>query len=296
MNISISTGSLQVRFGDRDAFRIVKDAGFDAVDVSVIQYGHGQLPDVFQMSTDERSEYFHSLRRYVDELGVRVVHTHNLVASFVPDANINQERLHRAKIGLEISSILGAEHSVVHCISSNAWGFGRSNDEMLDENQKMYRALYDQARESRVRIALETFGVTAFEGEKGLDHFAVPERMMEAYEALPDDIRSFCFDSGHTHAASFSHGQMSVPEAVAYFGQRIKLLHLHDNNGYSDQHLLPGMGSIHWPDVFDALDAVGYDGVINYEVRLGMGQHTVPWINFMGAYLRDFTNQRGRLA
>ena len=32
--------------------------------------------------------------------------------------------------------------------------------------------------------------------------------------------------------------------------------HLHDNNGFTDQHLIPGQGTIEWPKVFDALDNI----------------------------------------
>jgi len=43
-------------------------------------------------------------------------------------------------------------------------------------------------------------------------------------------------------------------------------LHIHDNAGVADEHLLPGRGVIDWRQVLTALRAVRYDGVFLYEL------------------------------
>jgi sugar phosphate isomerase/epimerase len=42
--------------------------------------------------------------------------------------------------------------------------------------------------------------------------------------------------------------------------------HLHDNNGKTDDHLLPFDGAIDWPAVLMAFRKVGYDGVWMFEL------------------------------
>jgi sugar phosphate isomerase/epimerase len=43
-------------------------------------------------------------------------------------------------------------------------------------------------------------------------------------------------------------------------------LHLHDNDGNSDQHLTPLRGQIRWRDIMQALTEIGYAAAFNLEV------------------------------
>jgi len=47
---------------------------------------------------------------------------------------------------------------------------------------------------------------------------------------------------------------------------RIITVHLHDNDGSEDQHLVPGGGTIDWQMVRSALDSSPYDGPLMFEV------------------------------
>ena len=51
-------------------------------------------------------------------------------------------------------------------------------------------------------------------------------------------------------------------------GKNLTCLHLNDNDTLTDQHKIPGMGTIDWNDVFDALDEIGYKGNYNMELHL----------------------------
>ena len=113
-------------------------------------------------------------------------------------------------------------------------------------------------------------------------------------DSLNTKYKAFCLDSGHTHVAA-GGGYLSVPEFIEYFGDRIKMLHLHDNNGFTDQHLIPGQGTIEWPKVFDALDKIGYDGYYNFELAPKYGDSLRDGIMFLGKLLREFTDKRGKI-
>ncbi|MBV9265567.1 MAG: TIM barrel protein [Acidobacteriaceae bacterium] len=51
---------------------------------------------------------------------------------------------------------------------------------------------------------------------------------------------NYCFDAGHAHMA---HG---IENEFAAMKDRIRSVHLHDNNGSEDSHLFPGEGTIDW--------------------------------------------------
>jgi sugar phosphate isomerase/epimerase len=69
-----------------------------------------------------------------------------------------------------------------------------------------------------------------------------------------------CLDTGHQHR----HG--SVADAIRTAGSAIITLHIHDNHGERDEHIMPLDGTIAWPPVIGALRAIGYPGVFMYEI------------------------------
>ena len=101
---------------------------------------------------------------------------------------------------------------------------------------------------------------------------------------------------GHKHGPHEA-GSFWVPpveEMIRMLGSDVSILHLHDNTGHWDDHLLPGMGSINWPAVFDALDDIGYKGNINCELRIGFyGDMLEEFVQFAGKYMRRFVDNRG---
>ena len=75
------------------------------------------------------------------------------------------------------------------------------------------------------------------------------ERLRRFAEITHLDL-DFVLDTGH---ANLREG---VPEAFAVLGERIRSLHVHDNDGQSDQHLFPLVaegGTIPWPRVMKLL-------------------------------------------
>ena len=55
------------------------------------------------------------------------------------------------------------------------------------------------------------------------------------------------------------------PEYAAVLGRRIKCLHVHDNNGSSDQHMAPLTGTVNWGNFCSSLRDAGYDGDLSFE-------------------------------
>lgn len=292
--ISLSSWQHQHHYGDIKALEMIAHAGFDGVDFNVVGYGAGKLPDLKLMSDDEFTEYFTSVKRRADELGIAIQQTHNLVYAYTPDEEKNKLRLKDCELGLRANAILQSPVTVIHSIGSGAWGFDTSDEEMHRQNQRMYDDIIPLAEKYGIAISLESFGNTRKpDGTMGFDKFADPEKMRYEFDTLKTDNKAFCLDSGHTHAAT-SGGYMSVPDFIRFFGERTKILHLHDNDGLRDQHLFPGQGTIKWGEVFDALDEVGYDGYYNYEVVIRFGKYLAEATDLLGKYLRDFTDRGGR--
>lgn len=58
-----------------------------------------------------------------------------------------------------------------------------------------------------------------------------------------------CFDSGHAHVTG------DAARNLAACAPAIDYLHIHDNDGLDDKHLMPGHGTLNWSHFAGALDA-----------------------------------------
>ncbi len=64
-----------------------------------------------------------------------------------------------------------------------------------------------------------------------------------------------------------NHSLLQKPEDyILEIGDRVKNLHISDNNGEKECHWLPGEGVIDFNAVLTNLEKIGYDGTFNYEV------------------------------
>ena len=60
----------------------------------------------------------------------------------------------------------------------------------------------------------------------------------------------FCFDIGHAHIEG------GVGPGFELMRERVVTVHVHDNHGDKDEHLLPGEGTIDWDEAFAAFRSV----------------------------------------
>lgn len=70
-----------------------------------------------------------------------------------------------------------------------------------------------------------------------------------------------CYDSGHVHAHFDDEFDFDK------FKGRIFAVHLHDNDGSVDEHLLPFEGTIDWDNVISKLKENGFEGYTTLEIH-----------------------------
>jgi len=75
-----------------------------------------------------------------------------------------------------------------------------------------------------------------------------------------NDLR-FCFDIGHAHIGE------GVPAAFDLMRDRVVTVHLHDNSGEKDEHLLPFEGTVDWDAVAAALSAAPESPALVVELK-----------------------------
>jgi sugar phosphate isomerase/epimerase len=113
------------------------------------------------------------------------------------------------------------------------------------------RALAMYAEPKGVRLALENLG-SGYTRE--------PERLVALMADLGSPNVGVVIDTGHRNL----NGDPAA--ALRTIGHHLITLHLHDNHGEKDEHLLCGRGGIDWADVMQALRDIDYGGVFMYEI------------------------------
>lgn len=289
--ISISCGDIVQQYGIDRGLEICRESGFDAVDYNLDSYDFGD--PVYGGSEDAFEAHFTAIREKADSLGLSIGQTHGRCESYDPVDTARTDWFHRiTEKDMKATRILGAPACVVHFINTTRWG-KQPASLMREVCRDMYRAIIPYAEANGVKIALETFGAARISGDRIRDFFAVPEEFLLQYAWMDTEYKTMCVDTGHTHEAG-SFWVPPVGDMIRALGRDITLLHLHDNTGHWDDHLLPGMGNINWPDVFDALDEVGYSGTYNCELRLGFfGSALEEFLHFAGRYIRTFVDNHG---
>lgn len=105
-------------------------------------------------------------------------------------------------------------------------------------------------------------------------------------DALDSDQIGICLDTGHLNLSEDKDQVRFIRKA----GKRLKALHLADNDGTSDQHLMPSAkGQVDFQAVIKALHGINYDGLYNFEVP---GERDIP-LGLRGIkleYMRELLN------
>jgi sugar phosphate isomerase/epimerase len=123
---------------------------------------------------------------------------------------------------------------------------------LWETNASSLAELADFAANVGVKVALET----------APPNIMTPEETLSVVRMADRKNLGVCLDSGHVNVG----GTIKPADAIRQIGHLLWTLHLHDNNGDGDFHLVPGRGNIDWKGVAKALRDVSYDGVLNLEL------------------------------
>ncbi|HTB98950.1 MAG TPA: sugar phosphate isomerase/epimerase family protein [Terracidiphilus sp.] len=104
--------------------------------------------------------------------------------------------------------------------------------------------------------------------ENLLSEATTPERLLTILEQGHLASVGICLDLGHAHITT------GVPAAIVTLGDRIASVHVHDNHGMKDEHLLPGDGTIDWIEARKALHALTAPPAAVLEIHYTLGDAT----------------------
>ncbi len=248
MILSVDMWPLLHLAGEKEAMKIIKEVGFDGVDYPLFVHDpHSPYACVLGEDYRERAA---QTKEWLDLNGLVCVQTHApfIGMSYKSPMDVSFQEYANIVRSIEYSSIIGAKHIVIHGIK------GKFTWDNTALNIKYYKSFEPYAKEFGVQIAVENLGSV----------FYTPELFNAVLDELDPEWFVGLVDVGHVNAHSPGVSPDSFIRKVR--PGRIKGLHLHDNDGGSDQHLMPYLGTIRWDYVMEALADVGYDGDLTLEI------------------------------
>ena len=269
--IGVQTGDILDRYGIENGFRMIKEAGFDVVDFNIdhcmrcSEIRTGNFSGFLDQSVEAILEAAKPYKEAAAKYGIGFGQAHAPFPTHVEGENAeyrDQKVLEGLKKCIAICGYVGCPHIIVHP-AFNAYETRLDPDDEWELNMKMYKALIPDLKKYHVTCCLENM----FTANKGKIYSAICSDFNEA-DAYIDELNdiagekcfAFCLDVGHALLLG-----LDIYTAIMQVGERLETLHIHDNDGRSDQHLAPYMGILDWERFVKGLRDVEYKGNLSFE-------------------------------
>ena len=148
---------------------------------------------------------------------------------------------------------MGSRHMVLHPVMPYGWGKEDDADFAEQCTVELLTYLIPECEKDGVIVCLENMPMTAHRISR------IP-MIVRAVEKVNSPYVGICLDTGHCNVFGDDLGEM-VRASAKY----LKVLHVHDNNGQHDQHLVPFYGTANWKSFTDALREIHFAGTMSLE-------------------------------
>ncbi|MBQ9797650.1 MAG: sugar phosphate isomerase/epimerase [Clostridia bacterium] len=174
---------------------------------------------------------------------------------------------------IDFYEMIGIKNMVLHC--DNMLQTSLTRQERVEKNIEKLKALAEYIKDKEITVCLENLRPHFSEDEELVDRNA--DDLLYIIDRVGSDRLGICLDTGHLNLTD-----KNQREFILKAGSRLKAIHIADNEGKSDQHLMPfTCGQVDFCDVVKALHQVNYSGLFNLEIP---GERKVP-LELRGAKL-----------
>lgn len=255
-------------------YRMLKEAGFNCVDFNFDAYlpcndvYANKINDYWDRSMEEMWADLEPHVKAAKKYGLTFEQMHAPFPMLVKGNEEINEKMTRITINsIKLCARMGGRYIVVHPVTL---AYQYSKQEEYDFNMDLYRTLIPVAKENGVVICLENMflEINNHLMEGVCSDFNEASHMIDELNAeAGEELFGFCFDVGHANIVG-----KNLYQAVVTLGDRLKILHVHDNDGVSDLHTLPytfmrswnGL-STDWDGFLRGLKEIHYQGNIDFE-------------------------------
>ena len=160
---------------------------------------------------------------------------------------------------------IGIKNMVLHC--DNLSETNLSREEKIEKNIEKLQILAEYINNKEIKVCLENLRPHSPEETELVDRSA--DDLLYIIERIGSSKFGICLDTGHLNLTD-----KNQREFILKAGDKLKALHITDNDGNTDQHLMPfNRGTVDFPEIIKALKEIKYNGIFNLEIP---GEKSIP--------------------
>lgn len=261
-----------------EGFEMLRQAGFTCCDFSLNGYlkntdiYRANKNNFFDQSVEELESFFAKHKEAAGKSKICINQMHMPYPIFIPNGKdkLNDYLWNQvAPKSMEICRFLECPNIVVHGFKlSRFWG---TEEAEWQKTHEFLDSIFPMAKEYGITVCLEnlyeSIGGHLVEGP-GCDARKAVERIDCINAEYGAEVLGFCFDTGHANLIG-----IDFEKFITTLGARLKVLHIHDNDGVGDLHQIPytftktreNKSSTDWEGFVRGLRTTNFDGVLSFE-------------------------------
>jgi protein FrlC len=266
--------SLYKNYALEDAIQQIAVAGFDAVEI------WGGRPHAYP--DDMRKHDIQHIRSLMDDQGLEIAAVfpaqyHYPCCLCSPAVKVRIESVHYLMDSIELAVRLGApvviicpSHTLHNQHPDSAWELLADSLIRLCEFSSHYNIL----------LAIEP------SDKHATDMINTNIQAMDMIDQIGCDNLGVSFNTGH----SLLVGE-DAATVIENLGDRLFHVHINDNDGKQDQHLIPGQGQFDFQSMVQALRMTSFDGCMSADLGWGYLNNPNPAANETQEFLENLVNR-----
>lgn len=164
--------------------------------------------------------------------------------------------LDRIKTSIRGAWYLMCPNIVIHPIVPLGRGEDFDEHVIFNKNVDFFTRVADYAEQYQVTICIENLPFVEFAISK-------VDNVLKLIKAVNKKNCKMCFDVGHAFVFKDDIG-----DDIIKIGNNLQVLHVHDNKGNYDSHMIPWLGAINWEAFSLALKRIDFQGCISLETYI----------------------------
>ncbi|MBR2353581.1 MAG: TIM barrel protein [Clostridia bacterium] len=300
MDIATLTLPYTKRYGLKEGYRRIREAGFEAIDWGLYQ-GPNRRDfaasedlaglSIFEKELPEIRAHFAEELAEIRANGLRFAQCHAPFPPYIPGRpDVLEYSIRILRRLIEFCQEIGCLKIIVHGISLQKENMTDTQEDIDRLNRHLYESLIEVLQKTDVVICLENLfthaGDVQYVGVCGDPHEAAEE--IDRLNALAGKkCFGFCLDTGHLQLA-----HIRFHRYIPILGDRLVALHIHDNDAIHDSHSIPYFGTVLWDEFYTELKKIGYDHDLSFESVVRTDSELVPTFLKLTYDIGDFFKKK----
>ncbi|MBQ1950343.1 MAG: sugar phosphate isomerase/epimerase [Clostridia bacterium] len=248
MRLATTTGDFG-RFCEEHLDRIkhVHAAGFRCMDLSLYTVREG---DELLVLEDWRKTASR-IKDYADRNGIEFVQSHGPGLNPLESDASFENAVALTIRAIEVCGELGIPNMVVH----PGWDSNATKEEWFVKNKQFFARLFPAMEKANVNVLHEnttSANMSCYYSKTG-------KEMREFSEYVNHPLFHSCWDTGHANIEGSQYDE------ILAIGDDLLAVHINDNRGAQDEHIIPFLGTLNMDEIMHALKDVGFKGCFTLE-------------------------------